>query len=113
MRRFAEALHLAEKPNSETMSENSVANGGGLGVTLLDDVVLSSPEKHDVLLHIDATAAHIPGQNRYAASIDARSTDMPPRFSLGQNVLHRTACVKHLVSLRDALLSETLQTTAL
>lgn len=61
MQRFPAALRLFEKINDEAAGTDSALAKRVLGVTDLDIAVLSSTEERDVLLYIEATAAHSQG----------------------------------------------------
>lgn len=57
MRRFPEALKLVKKINEEAAATDSTGKSG-LGVAHLDNMMLSSSEEQDLLLLIEAVAAH-------------------------------------------------------
>lgn len=58
MRRFPEALWLVGKIKDEAASGDSASAAGGMGATHPNNAMLSSAEELDVLLYIEAEAAH-------------------------------------------------------
>lgn len=62
MGRYPEAVLLVEKKTEEAAKCDSASGRGALGVTRVDNAVLFSGEKQDVLLHVAAAAQHIQGQ---------------------------------------------------
>lgn len=58
MCRFPNALKLVEQLNDEDASEDFIATKVAFGAAHLDNAVLSSCYEHDLLLCIEAGAAH-------------------------------------------------------
>lgn len=58
VRRFSEAPPLVEKLDRKGCSENSSASRDAMGATRLENIVLSSPDEHHVLLYVESRAAH-------------------------------------------------------
>lgn len=72
MRRLPKALELVEKLNDEASSENSTVTTDGLRATRLENSLLSKAEEHDVLLYLEAAAAHTRVRKQNAGS-DSRA----------------------------------------
>lgn len=66
MRRLPEALRLLEKLNDEAAGKGSSATEAASGIRHLESSVLSDAAERDVLLSIEAAAAHSQGRKHNA-----------------------------------------------
>lgn len=98
MHRFLEALRLAEKQNGEATSEESSTTKGALGVTHLNDAILSKADKHDVLLYIETTAAHAQKWNQKSAFNGRALYSYVTVLLQSLRSMHSTECEKRPLS---------------
>lgn len=105
-----EALHLIENLSDEAASSGSSSARSARGATRLENAVLFSVEGHDILLCIEAAAAHTRGEKQ-SPHFNGRVFYSYAGSSLQEpKNLHRSAGKKCLSTFEEFLLTENPQT---